>query len=170
MSGFDIIKGDGVYAASILSKDLMGNGRYNIKVHATAVDNGTRVITSSTGPASRALDVLESGNLWEHSPWVIPINRPSLFICLSRWVIMGILLVRRLLYYIFLFPFPLLHFLCFLFFFFLFYFLCFFFFFFFFFFFDVVVLLLLSSYLFISYCFLDLLSVWALWLWQRLIC
>ncbi|GFO43573.1 calcium-activated chloride channel regulator 4, 30 kda form [Plakobranchus ocellatus] len=61
--GFDIIKGDGVYAASIIARDLLGNGRYNIKVHATGIKGSTKVVTARTGLASRALNVEESGQL-----------------------------------------------------------------------------------------------------------
>ena len=41
MAGSDIIKNDGMYAAYVLASDLMGNGRYNIKIKAGSVENVT---------------------------------------------------------------------------------------------------------------------------------
>ncbi|XP_059152208.1 calcium-activated chloride channel regulator 3A-1-like [Physella acuta] len=58
--GADIIKGDGVYAASIMPRDLMGDGRYNIKVKVIGRKEETVVVTAS-GKGSRALEATTSG-------------------------------------------------------------------------------------------------------------
>ncbi|CAL1532070.1 unnamed protein product [Lymnaea stagnalis] len=59
--GADIIKGDGVYAASILPRDLLGDGRYNIKVKVLGIEGKTSVVVAATGTSSRSLDVQGSG-------------------------------------------------------------------------------------------------------------
>uniref|UniRef100_A0A2C9LVR9 Uncharacterized protein n=1 Tax=Biomphalaria glabrata TaxID=6526 RepID=A0A2C9LVR9_BIOGL len=61
--GADIIKDDGVYAASIMPSDLLGDGRYNIKVKVVGQAGETSVIVGATGSSSRALEAQGSGNL-----------------------------------------------------------------------------------------------------------
>ena len=60
-TGSDIIKSDGVYAAYVLAGDLMGNGRYNIKIKARGAGNATQVVIGGTGRSSGALDATASG-------------------------------------------------------------------------------------------------------------
>ncbi|XP_035825896.1 calcium-activated chloride channel regulator 4A [Aplysia californica] len=61
--GADIIKGDGVYAANIMAKDLMGDGRYNIKVKVIGEEGKTKVVVGGTGTSSRALERQTAGQL-----------------------------------------------------------------------------------------------------------
>ena len=62
MAGSDIIKNDGMYAAYVLASDLMGNGRYNIKIKARSVENVTQVVVGGKGRSSGALDPTSSGS------------------------------------------------------------------------------------------------------------
>lgn len=55
--GSDVIKDDGVYAAYVLPGDMMGDGRYNIKIKAKGMEGVTRVVTGAGGRSSGALDL-----------------------------------------------------------------------------------------------------------------
>nr|KAG5687427.1 hypothetical protein BaRGS_019826 [Batillaria attramentaria] len=59
--GSDVIKDDGVYAAYVLARDLMGDGRYNIKIRVQGQAGSTKVVVGGRGRASMALDVTASG-------------------------------------------------------------------------------------------------------------
>ena len=54
--GADIIKGDGVYAANIMPKDMMGDGRYNVKVKVIGREGEVKVVVGGAGRSSGALE------------------------------------------------------------------------------------------------------------------
>ncbi|KAK6176714.1 hypothetical protein SNE40_014959 [Patella caerulea] len=56
--GSDLIKGDGIYSAYILTRDLAGDGRYNIKITVTGYNDSTKIVTK--GGRSGALAIGES--------------------------------------------------------------------------------------------------------------
>lgn len=62
-SGSDVIKGDGVYSAYILASDLMGDGRYNIKIRADSVEGQTEVVVGGRGRSSGALEMTAAGTI-----------------------------------------------------------------------------------------------------------
>jgi hypothetical protein len=45
-----------VYAAYVLPKDLLGDGRYNIKIKVQGMEGHTQVITGHGGRSSGAMD------------------------------------------------------------------------------------------------------------------
>lgn len=60
-AGSDVIKNDGVYSAYVMARDMMGDGRYNIKIKATGLQGETKVVVGGSGPWSQALEVTSSG-------------------------------------------------------------------------------------------------------------
>ena len=61
MTGSDIIKDDGVYAAYVMAVDLTGNGRYNLKIQARAIEGVTEAVVAGKGRSSGALERTASG-------------------------------------------------------------------------------------------------------------
>ena len=61
-AGSDVIKHDGMYAAYVLASDLMGDGRYNIKIKARGIKDTTTVVVGGKGRSSGALDRTASGS------------------------------------------------------------------------------------------------------------
>lgn len=52
-----------MYSAYILASDLMGDGRYNIKIRADSVEGQTEVVVGGRGRSSGALEMTAAGTI-----------------------------------------------------------------------------------------------------------